>query len=177
MTLQELSVIYRQKRLAAADPTTLLLIDEADRLKTATLEQVRDIFDRGGLGVVLIGMPGIEKRLSRYPQLYSRVGFVHAFRPLSAAQVRQLFQQQWVPSGVEFPKKGVVDEGARAAIIRVTGGNFRDACKVTLPQNLCGCLLWHPLFAFYIGRKSPMGFRMVIGNVQQAKLHTVLRDD
>jgi DNA transposition AAA+ family ATPase len=125
LTLQELSVIYRQKRLTASDPTTLLMIDEADRLKTATLEQVRDIFDRGGLGVVLIGMPGIEKRLARYPQLYSRVGFVHAFRPLSAAQVRQLFQQQWVPSGVELPKKGVVDEGARAAIIRVTGGNFR----------------------------------------------------
>jgi hypothetical protein len=70
-------------------------------------------------------MPGIEKRLARYPQLYSRVGFVHAFRPLSAAQVRQLFQQKWVPPRVELPKKGMVDEGARAAIIRVTGGNFR----------------------------------------------------
>jgi DNA transposition AAA+ family ATPase len=125
LTLQELFAIYRHKRLTASDPTTLLMIDEADRLKTAALEQVRDIFDQGGLGVVLIGMPGIEKRLSRYPQLYSRVGFVHAFRPLSEAQMRKLLEQKWVPSGVVLPKKGVVDEGARAAIIRVTGGNFR----------------------------------------------------
>jgi DNA transposition AAA+ family ATPase len=47
----------------------MLMIDEADRLKTAGIEQVRDIFDQGSLGVVLIGMPGLEKRLSRYPQL------------------------------------------------------------------------------------------------------------
>jgi DNA transposition AAA+ family ATPase len=101
------------------------MIDEADRLKTAGLEQVRDLFDQGGIGVVLIGIPGLEKRLSRYPQLYSRVGFVHAFRPLSAEGVRDLFRHKWLPSGSVLPDEGLHDEAVMATIIRITGGNFR----------------------------------------------------
>ena len=53
------------------------------------------------------------------------MGFVHAFRPLSTAQVRDLLQRQWSPSGVALPEEGVTDEATLAAIIRVTGGNFR----------------------------------------------------
>ena len=44
--------------------------------------KVTDLFDRNDIGLILIGMPGIEKRMSRYPQLYSRVGFAHHYRPL-----------------------------------------------------------------------------------------------
>src|SRR2546428_495940 len=116
---------YAQQRANAPDPTALIIIDEADRLKTASLEQGRDIFDHSDLGMVLIGMPGLEKRLSRSPQLYSRVGFVHALRPLRVAQLRELLQAKWSPSGTALPEEGVTDEEALAAIIRVTGGNFR----------------------------------------------------
>jgi DNA transposition AAA+ family ATPase len=116
---------YAQQRETMPDPTDLIIIDEADRLKTASLEQVRDIFDQSDLGMVLIGMPGLEKRLSRYPQFYSRVGFVHAFHPLSTAQMRTLLGRKWSPSGVILPEDGVMEEATLAAIIRITGGNFR----------------------------------------------------
>ncbi len=69
-------------------------------------------------------MPGLEKRLARYPQFYSRIGFVHEFRPLGAVEIRQLLTQCWTPTGVLLPEQPWAAE-AVAAIIRITGGNFR----------------------------------------------------
>ncbi|MBV8969738.1 MAG: AAA family ATPase [Verrucomicrobia bacterium] len=92
------------------DPTALLIVDEADRLKMAGLEQVRNVFDHGGIGLVLIGMPGIEKRLARYPQLYSRIGFVHEFRPLTKDQILKVLHTSWRPEGVHLPIETFDDE-------------------------------------------------------------------
>jgi DNA transposition AAA+ family ATPase len=116
---------YSDKQRAIGDPTRLILVDEADRLKMASLEQMRSIFDAGGIGLVLIGMPGIEKRLARYPQFYSRIGFVHEFRSLTADQVRELLARRWRPAGVALADTAELDAETVAAIIRVTGGNFR----------------------------------------------------
>ena len=123
-TYGEVAKEYVQKEAAIPDPTSLILVDEADRLRMASLEQVRAIFDDGQIGLILIGMPGLEKRLARYPQFYSRIGFVHEFRPLAATEIRRLIEQRWAPSGVRLPEQPWTQE-AVAAIIRITGGNFR----------------------------------------------------
>lgn len=116
---------YGDHRREIREMPMLLIIDEADRLRMASLEQVRAIFDQGGMGLVLIGMPGLEKRLARYAQLYSRVGFVHEFSALAGPEARDLLLRGWQPSGVNLPGDALTDEEALAAILRITEGNFR----------------------------------------------------
>jgi DNA transposition AAA+ family ATPase len=107
----------------------LVIVDEADRLRPATLEHVRDVYDRTNqrsrLGLVLIGLPGIEKWLARYPQLYSRVGFVHHYRPLSEAELHFILTHKWAELGLTLSPAEFTDVEAAAAIARITGGNFR----------------------------------------------------
>ncbi len=104
--------------------TELLIIDEADRLKTTGIEQVRDYFDRHQMGVILIGMPGIEKRLARYPQLYSRIGFAHEYRPLTPDELTAVLTRR-LPTTESPTDGGIAHATAIASIVRVTAGNFR----------------------------------------------------
>jgi len=107
------------------EPAELVVIDEADRLRTSSLEEVRDLFDRTGVPVVLVGMPGLEKRLARHAQLYSRVGFVHAYKPLRPDELSRLLDERWPDLAPGLPKDGVVDADAISAIVRMTAGNLR----------------------------------------------------
>jgi DNA transposition AAA+ family ATPase len=69
-------------------------------------------------------MPGIEKRMARYPQFYSRVGFAHHFHPLQGKDLSFVTAHHCrkVCSGAGA---GTPNAKASATIARITGGNFR----------------------------------------------------
>jgi len=75
--------------------------------------------------VILIGMPGIDKRLARYPQLYSRIGFAHEYRPLTAEELTAVLARRWHTEGLTSGTDEFTESVAIATIARITGGNFR----------------------------------------------------
>jgi DNA transposition AAA+ family ATPase len=85
---------------------------------------VRDFADRGSFGLVLLGMPGLEKRIARVPQLYSRIGFNHEMESLSPEETHDFLHKRWnhrvKPSSDDF-----TDKEAVTAIVRITRGNLR----------------------------------------------------
>lgn len=89
-----------------------MIVDETDHLKMAWLEQLRDLYDRGNFGLMLIGQPGLEKRLVRYQQLYSRAGFVHQFHVLSQDKTRWLLAQRWNYCGMHILGEDFTDQEA-----------------------------------------------------------------
>lgn len=103
----------------------LIIIDESERLSNKAIEYLRDLFDRYHFGLIFIGMPGIEKQMARYPQLYSRIGFAHHYRALKGNELTFILTKHWKKLGLTLDEADFTDTQAMAAIARITGGNFR----------------------------------------------------
>ncbi|MBO0465943.1 AAA family ATPase [Enterococcus plantarum] len=112
-------------QLSEFEEIELIIIDEIDRLKIQHLEQLRDIYDQHNLAMIFIGIPGIEKRLSRYPQLYSRIGFSHEFDKLSKDETHHILEYKWSELGIPIKLEDFSDYEAITSIVKITGGNFR----------------------------------------------------
>lgn len=50
---------------------------------------------------------------------------MHQFRPLSAEEVTFILTRQWEQLGLRLSPEDFTDQEALAAVIRITGGNFR----------------------------------------------------
>jgi DNA transposition AAA+ family ATPase len=103
----------------------LIIVDESERLSATALELLRDRYDRDSIALILIGMPGLEKQFSHYPQFYSRVGFAHQYRPLGNDEMLFVLQRHWRSLGKTLDPDDFTDAQAIAAITRITRGNFR----------------------------------------------------
>ncbi|MDN5697143.1 MAG: AAA family ATPase [Rubrobacter sp.] len=111
--------------LQEEDGIDLVIVDESDWLKMPDFELLRSMHDREGFGLILIGLVGLEKKLARYDQLYSRVGFVHRYAPLDVSETREMVFEHAHKFGVALSYEAFSDEGGITALVRESRGNFR----------------------------------------------------
>ena len=73
----------RMLRVLKSCGVEMLIIDEADRLKPKTGAEVRDIFDKLGIAVVLVGTDRLDAVIKKDEQVYNRFRACHRFGKLS----------------------------------------------------------------------------------------------
>jgi hypothetical protein len=74
----------------------LLIVDEANRRKaTQGWSKSAICMIKGGSAYCRLRMPGLDKRLMRAPQLYSRIGFAHHMEPMSEEETRDFLEKRW----------------------------------------------------------------------------------
>ena len=103
----------------------LVIIDESERLKSQSFELIRELYDAGNTNFIFIGMPGIEKMIERFPQLYSRIGFVHQFKNLGKSEVEFIIAKHFSKFEIRIDESDFSDQEVVSTIIRMTNGNFR----------------------------------------------------
>ena len=67
----------------------MLVIDEADRLKPKTFAEIRDIFDRLEIAVILVGTDRLDTVIKRDEQVFNRFRSCHRFGKLSGEDFKR----------------------------------------------------------------------------------------
>jgi DNA transposition AAA+ family ATPase len=115
----------RERRGSESLGRGLLIIDEADYLAKGShppttpplLDTVRDLHDASGAPILLVGMDGLARTLSLYPQFWDRVLVAEEARALTTAEVVTLGHDL---AGLN------IDAAAAEDIRRATAGNLRQ---------------------------------------------------
>ena len=72
----------------------LIIIDEAEHLPYRALELLRRVYDKAGVGILLVGMPRLISNLrgkkGEYAQLYSRVGIAYRIENLKKEDTQSI---------------------------------------------------------------------------------------
>lgn len=108
----------------------MIIIDESERLKPEAFELIREVYDSGKTNFIFIGMPGIEKTMSRFPQLYSRIGFVHIFKNMGNQELKFILENHLSKLNYSCKDDDYTDQEVISTVLRITNGNFRLVDRV-----------------------------------------------
>ena len=71
-----------------------IIIDEVDYLiNSNVIEILRDLHDRSGCPMVLVGMANIDKKLSKYPHLKDRIYKAYRFESYDPQDIKQIISE------------------------------------------------------------------------------------
>lgn len=103
----------------------LIIIDEAEHLPYKALELLRRIYDKAGVGILLVGMPKLLANLrgqkGQYEQLYSRVGVSKEIELLGVEDIEKIIDRS-LPEAISMTEK----------FLEKSGGNTRVLSKLIL---------------------------------------------
>lgn len=108
----------------------MIIIDESERLKAETFELIREIYDSDKANFIFIGMPSIEKIMARFPQLHSRIGFVHQFKNMGNQELKFILENHLSKLNYNCKDDDYNDQEVISTILRITNGNFRLVDRV-----------------------------------------------
>jgi len=88
------SNLFRQCVRQLIENPRVIIVDEIDYLigNNKTVETLRDIHDKTGVPIVLVGMEAANRKLARYKHLYDRFFEVLKFEPFSLEDVKTITQ-------------------------------------------------------------------------------------
>ena len=104
----------------------LLIIDEVHRLSFSSLEQLRELYERTNLSMLLIGPPGMDRSLMRYSQIYDRLTLGYEVQPLNQDEMRLFITSKWKELNLPL----TADDTVSIAIMRISNGNLRALHRI-----------------------------------------------
>lgn len=121
----------------------MLIIDESDRLKPKTFAEVRDIFDKLNIAVVLVGTDRLDAVIKRDEQVYNRFRACHRFGKLSGEDFKRtidIWERQVlklpVASNLSSPKMIKILGQATGGYIGLLDTILREAAIRALKKGL-----------------------------------------
>lgn len=85
----------------------IIIIDEIDYLiDKKSIETLRDLHDRTGCPMVLVGMGNVDKKLARYPHLVDRIYKSYKFEKYDSNDIKLILEElteiKFTPNGLEY---------------------------------------------------------------------------
>ncbi|MBX9721654.1 MAG: ATP-binding protein [Candidatus Obscuribacterales bacterium] len=114
----------RQKLPPCNEFLELIIINQAHRLSLLCLDAINDFRLNNRIGIVLLGVPGFDRKVKLFDQVGNDVALYHEYTPPRSEELKQILELQW--SGPEI----TVEQAAITVIEEVTSSNIQKALNV-----------------------------------------------